>query len=179
MAERMEFKTEINSKEIVTFLKKAAIQLKDLTPLMRTARSFLRDMVDANFETEGALTGDKWKELSTEYKIRKLKQGKSGGKLVYSGNLRSKMISESGKDYALVATTNLTKDYAAAHNFGFTGMVDKESKKGLKFKCKMNIPQREFMRINDTQLEFLQAELAICLKEQLMNADIHKRVFGE
>lgn len=41
------------------------------------------------------------------------------------------------------------------------------------------MPQREFMRINDTQLEFLHAELEICLKEQLMNADINKRVFGE
>lgn len=167
MAERMEFKTEINSKEVVTFLKKAAIQLKDLTPLMKTARVFLKDMVDENFETEGTLTGEKWKEWSPEYKIQRMKQGKSSGKLLsLDGHLRKSIQAKSGKDYALVGTNKI---YAAIHNFGGNNSL----------KHNKTMPQREFMRINDTQLEFLQAELAICLKEQLMNADINKRVFGK
>lgn len=166
MAERIEFKTEFNAKEVVTFLKKAAIQLKDLTPLMKTARVFLKDTVDENFETEGTFTGDKWKEWSPEYKIQRMKQGKSRGKILsLDGQLRKSFQAKSGKDYALVGTN---KVYAAIHNFG--------GNKSLKHNKTM--PQREFMRINDTQLEFLQAELTICLKEELMNADINKRVFG-
>ena len=167
MAERIEFKTEFNAKDIVAFLKKTAITLNnDLSPLMKVARVFLKNTVDENFETEGTHTGDKWKEWSPAYKIQRIKKGRMGGRILsLDGHLRKSIQAKSGKDFALVGTNKI---YAAIHNFGGNSTL----------KHNQNMPQREFMRINQTQLEFLQADLYVALKELIEQQDTNRKVFG-
>ncbi len=82
-----------------------------------------------------------------------------------SRGLRGSIIAKSGADFAIVGTN---KDYAAIHNFG--------GNKSLKRNKTM--PKREFMRIDETQKEFLQADLYIQLKDILIEKEINKKVFG-
>ena len=156
-----------NADEIVEFLQNAEKQIGDLTPLMKTARVFLKQTVDENFETEGQHTGEKWKELSDKYKKMKLKKSKSKDIKIlhFEGDLRHSIMAKSDQTSATVGTNS---PYAAVHNFGFKGEVTKESKKGKRFTCNMNMPKREFMRINEIQKEYLLADLKVKLTELLM-----------
>ena len=58
------FKASFDCKNVVDFLKKKVEQFKDLSPLMKVARVFLKNTVNKNFETEGTHTGEKWPEWS-------------------------------------------------------------------------------------------------------------------
>lgn len=161
------FKVEINEKEIIKFLNAKAKQFKNLTPLMKTARVFLKNTVDKNFETQGEHTGEKWEEWSDSYKKWRMKNGKSGNLiLTLDGHLRRDVRAKSGADYAMVG---VNKIYAALHNFGCTKTIKKTSKNGKRFSCKMNAKKREFMRLDDKARENLLAELYIKSEEMLLD----------
>ncbi len=162
----MQFLTKINDKEITKFLDSAYRKLKDLTPLMKTARVFMKKLIDDNFETQGEATGAKWQEWSDGWKKRRIKMGKGSGKILnLDGFLRKSFTAKSNNNSAIVGTNN---KYAAIHNFGFKGTVNKKSKKGKAFKTKLTMPKREFMRINDTYKDELFAELFIKSEEMLL-----------
>ncbi len=75
-------------------------------------------------------------------------------------------MSKSSKDWAMVGTNKI---YAAIHNFGGNNTL----------KHNKTMPKREFMRIDDTQREFLQADLYIKLQEILIDKETNKKVFGD
>ncbi len=170
------FKVKFESKAVTDFLKDAAKKLSDLTPLMKTARVFLKNTVDEDFETEGTHTGDKWKPWSESWKKRRIQMGRGSGRILnLEGVLRRSIKAYSNANEAGVGTNIV---YAAAHNFGFKGKVSKKSKLGKKFTANMFLPKREFMRISEHQKELLQADLYIKLKEILLEKDVNKKVFG-
>ena len=150
------FKASVDCKNVVDFLKKKVEQFKDLSPLMKVARVFLKNTVNKNFETEGTHTGEKWPEWSEEYKEWRLKHGKSGGKIMtLDGHLRRDIRAKSGKDFAMVGTN---KVYAALHNFGGNGSLKRNK----------TMKKREFMRMDDVRKDELWAELYIKAEEMLM-----------
>lgn len=155
------------AKEIVKFLNDIHKEIQDLTPLMKVARRFLKNTVDENFETSGVHTGEKWKSWSEKWKKQRIKIGRGSGKILnLEGELRRSIKAKHGKDFAQVGTAS---EYAAIHNFGFKGKVNKKSKKGKMFTAKMNMPKREFMRLNDTTIDELYAELYIAAKDLIFN----------
>jgi len=164
------FEAEFKAKEVIKFLEEAAKKLDDLTPLMRIAAHFLKSTVDENFKTEGKHTGEKWKEWSDNWKKQRMKQNRTGSILTLEGDLHKSIHSKASKtEAAVIAGT----DYAAAHNFGCTKTVMKERENKKKrtitsFKCNMNMPRREFMRIDDTHQDELIADLTVKLTELLM-----------
>ena len=161
------FKAKWNGKDIIAFLRTAEKKLGDLSPLMKAARVELKGIIDENFETEGKHTGDKWKEWSDEWKKQRMKMGEGSGKILnLSGKLRKTIMAKSDRNTATIYTN---RDYAAIHNFGGN----------KKLKRNKTMPRREFMRINDTQVEYLLADLKISLEEMLMKAEANKKVFGK
>lgn len=153
------FKVNFNAKYITKFLNETSKKLKDLSPLMKIARVFLKNTVDENFETNGTATGEKWEPWSEKYKKRRAKLNRANGKILnLDGHLRKSIISKSGKDFALVGTS---KEYAAIHNFG--GDIKRNNKTIGK------MPKREFMRLNDYKKEELLAELYIKSEELMLD----------
>lgn len=154
-------------KDVVKFLNDIQKEIQDLTPLMKVARRFLKKTVDENFETSGTHTGEKWKEWSEKWKKQRIKMGRGSGKILnLEGELRRSIKAKHGKDFAQVGTAS---EYAAIHNFGFNGTVQKKSKKGKLFSAKLNMPKREFMRLNDAAKDELYAELYITAKDIMLN----------
>lgn len=154
------------AKEIVKFLNNIQKEIQDLTPLMKVARRFLKNTVDENFETSGTHTGEKWESWSEKWKKQRIKMGRGSGKILnLEGELRRSIKAKHGKDFTQVGTAS---EYAAIHNFGFKGKVKKKSKKGKMFSAKLNMPKREFMRLNDAAIDELYAELYIAAKERIL-----------
>lgn len=163
------FTTNFNAEEIVKFLNHQSKLFKDLSPLMKVARVFMKYTIDENFETEGSHTGEKWAEWSPLWKKRRSRMGRGNGKILgLYGELRKDIRAKHGKDFAMVGTN---KKYAALHNFG--GDIKRGGKKIGK------MPQREFMRMDKYSKEELQAELYIKAKEFLIEEEIRKRVYGK
>ena len=153
----------------IDFLNGMQEKLKDLTPLMKTARVFLKQTVNENFNTSGTHTGEKWKEWSDAWKKRRMQLGKSGNRILsMDGNLQKHISAKSGADFAKVYNH---EKYAAIHNFGFDG----KNKKGVK----MNMPQRQFMRLDKYRVEDLYVELYLKLKDILFEQEVHRKVYGE
>lgn len=151
------FRANFNAKDIINYLNNASKQLRDLSPIMKIARVFLKNTVDDNFETQGEATGEKWAPWSDSWKKRRIKMGRGSGKILnLEGHLRRDIRAKSGKDFALVGTN---KEYAAIHNFG--------GNKNLKRNKTM--PKREFMRLNKSKKEELLAELYLGVEERLMD----------
>lgn len=151
------FTSNFNAKEVTKYLNEAASKLKDMKPIMKIARVFLKNTVDDNFETQGEATGEKWKPWSDKWKKRRIKMGRGDGKILnLDGHLRRDIRAKSGEDYAIVGTN---KEYAAIHNFG--------GNKNLKRNKTM--PKREFMRLNEYKKEELLAELYLGVEERLMD----------
>ena len=142
MATDKMFTAKINDEEIKKKLTELAELTSDLKPLFRVLRQTILAAIDDNFDTEGIASGDKWEELSNDYKIKKIKEYGAGKKILEaSGDLRTSFI---GK----VTSNNLTigspKEYAAVHNFGYE---------------ERNIPKREIIRFSDQQIEDIVFEL--------------------
>lgn len=155
--------------DILSVLNSAKESLKDLSPLMKLARVLLKSNINENFNTSGEHTGEKWKEWSDKYKLWRMKNGKSGNRILsLEGNLQKHISAKSGADFAKVYTH---EKYAAIHNFGFHG----KNKRG----AKMNMPQREFMRLDEAALNDLYAELYIEWKDMLWQKEIHRKVYGD
>ncbi len=150
------FKASFDCKDAINFLKKKAEQFKDLSPLMKVARVFLKNTVNKNFETQGEHTGNKWQPWSETYKKQRLKMGKSGGKIMtLDGHLRRDVHAKSGADFAMVGTNKI---YAAIHNFGGNSSL----------KHNKTMKKREFMRLDDNAKDHLYAELYIKAEEMLV-----------
>jgi len=165
------FEADFKAEEVTKFLEEASKKIKDMRPLMKLAAHNLKTIVDKNLDTNGTHTGEKWKEWSDKWKKQRLKKAKVQGKLLnYQGHLRGHIHSEYDNTTAAVIASD---EYAAAHNFGCTKTVEKKrynkKKKSLtRFTCNMNMPKREFMRINDIEQDYLIADLTVKLKELLM-----------
>ena len=108
---------DFNPESIIEFLTK----IKNETPsamekMMKTARVFMKNTVNENFETEGKHTGDKWTGWSEKYKLKRPK----GKILTLGGHLRKDIRAYSGSDKNGVyfAKVVANKEYAAIHNFG-------------------------------------------------------------
>lgn len=150
------FVCNFNAKEVIKILNEAGKKLKNLTPVMKVAKVFLKNTVDENFETEGKATGEKWQDWSEKYKKQRIKMGFSSGKILnLRGHLRRSILSKHSKDWALVGT-NL--EYAAIHNFG--------GDKSLKHN--KNMPKREFFRLNDYKKDELYAEIYLATEERIL-----------
>lgn len=161
------FEAKFNADEVTKFLNDASKKISDLRPLMRVAAQYLKFVVDENFETEGTFTGEKWKEWSDKYKKQRMKQSRGQGKiLTLEGSLRKDIRSKYDNTTASVIAN---KEYAAVHNFGLKRKISKTSSKGKRFKCNMNMPKREFMRINEREQENLIGDLTVKLTEMLLN----------
>jgi len=162
------FESNFNCKEAIKKLNELSEKFKDLTPLMRTARVFLKNTVNENFETEGEYSGEKWQEWSESYKKERLKKGKAGGKiLTLEGHLRREIKAKSGEDYAMLYTNKI---YAAIHNFGYNGYIKRKTKKGNVVKYKLKMPKRQYMRLSDYNKEELLAELYIKAEEMAIDS---------
>ena len=135
------FTVQMNSKEVFQKLDEIADSVSDLKPLFKILRQSLMDSIYENFETEGTASGDKWEEWSEKWAKEREKREKVSKILQYDGDLRDSF------DYK-ITSTDLTigtaKEYAAIHNFGYD---------------EKNMPQREFMRFSDTQLQDATFEL--------------------
>lgn len=152
----MEFRTSFNSGAVVKFLNGTAKKLKDLSPLMKTARVVLKKSVDDNFETQGESLGKKWKPWSEGWKKYRLKKKHGSGKILnFSGELRRDIRAKSGRDFALVG---VNKEYAAIHNFGGASHLKRNK----------NMPKRKFMALSEYQKDNLLAELYLKTEEMLM-----------
>jgi len=156
-----QFSYKLNDKQIIKFLQDCHKKLGDLSPIMKTARVFMKQKIEENFDTEGAATGEKWREWSKPWKKRRIKLGRGSGKiLTLDGELRRSLHAKSGRDFALVGTN---KEYAAIHNFGGTKQL----------KHNKTMPKREFMRFDDHAIDELYVELyekmEDLIEEQMIN----------
>lgn len=141
MTDKM-FTAKMNDKEIKDKLEELYEYTSDLKPLFRVLRQTILAAIDDNFETEGTASGDKWEELSNDYKIKKIKEYGAGKKILEaSGDLRTRFI---GKVTSNDLTIGSPKEYAAVHNFGYE---------------ERNIPKREIIRFSDQQIEDIVFEL--------------------
>lgn len=142
MATDKMFTAKINDEEIKKKLTELADLTSDLKPLFRVLRQTILAVIDDNFETEGTASGEKWEELSDNYKIRKIKEYEAGKKILEaSGDLRTSFI---GKVTSNDLTIGSPKKYAAVHNFGYE---------------ERNMPKREIIRFSDQQIEDIVFEL--------------------
>lgn len=136
------FEGKMNTKDVVKKLEELSEKTSHLKPLLRVCRRVLENYIDENFETEGKESGNKWQELTEEYAQKKQKEKAVDKILQFGGDLRTK-IDDKVTDKSLIIGSAL--EYAAIHNFGMEGKM----------------PQREFMRFSDYQLEDLIAELEL------------------
>ena len=74
MATDKMFTAKMNDDEIKKKLTELAELTSDLKPLFRVLRQTILAAIDDNFDTEGTASGDKWEELSNDYKIKKNKR---------------------------------------------------------------------------------------------------------
>lgn len=150
------FICNFNAKEITKILNKASQKLKNLTPVMKVAKVFLKNTIDKNFETEGKETGDKWPAWSEKYKKQRIKMGFSTGKILnLRAHLRRSIMSKHTVDTALVGTNC---PYAAIHNFG--------GDKSLRHN--KNMPKREIFRLNENKKDELYAEIYLAIEERIL-----------
>ena len=146
------FTVQMNAKEVFQKLDEIADSVSDLKPLFKILRQSLMDSIYENFETEGTASGDKWEEWSEKWAKEREKREKVSKILQYDGDLRDSF------DYK-ITSTDLTigtaKEYAAIHNFGYEDR---------------NMPQREFMRFSDTQLQDATFELNLWYLRKINDA---------
>ena len=111
------FETELNSKEITDALNHVLKETKNLEPAFKIARKALMDAIDENFETEGASSGERFKEWSDKYAKTRAKKKKGEGKILQLEGLLRKSISSKITRNELVIGSD--KEYASAHQFGY------------------------------------------------------------
>ncbi len=143
--ENMAYKTftaKMNDEEIKKKLTELAELTSDLKPLFRVLRQTILSAIYDNFDTEGTASGDKWEELSKDYKARKVKEyGEDKKILEVSGHLKTSFIDQVKSDSLTIGSP---EDYAAVHNFGYEDR---------------NIPKREIIRFSDQQIEDIVFEI--------------------
>lgn len=156
------FEVKINTDKIISKLNDIKKFFSDLTPFLKLIRVKLLNAITENFETEGKSSGEKWKDWSDTYKKWKIKTWKSCSQtanpliLTSSADLRQSIR---GKIDGEKLTIGTAMEYAAIHNFGSKKTVQKTSKKGTSFSCKLNMTKREFMRFSPQTFEELLEDL--------------------
>lgn len=144
------FESKLNNKEVTDTLTRYAKEIGDLNPALRIARRKLLNAIDQNFETEGESSGEKFKEWSDGYKSWREKKGKTESKILhFDGNLRKDISSKITRNELIIGTS---KEYAAAHNFGY---------------APRNLDQREFMRISEETKNELLGDIAYDLAKRI------------
>ena len=135
----MEFNVKIENADIFKKIKEFADETGDMKPFLKVATRRIMNVIDQNFETEGKNTGEKWEDWSDIWLKRREELGKADGKILsLDGYLRRSIERHIDYDRAVVGSP---MKYAAIHNFG--------SEEG----SKINMPQREFMRIDRVEEE--------------------------
>ncbi|MDD3236824.1 MAG: phage virion morphogenesis protein [Candidatus Gastranaerophilales bacterium] len=145
----------INDKEILDYLYKYAMQVKNMKPMLRKIAHIIKTDIDDNFKTEGKNNSQSWQEWSLPWaKIRK-KKGRGEGKIMqFNGELRTSFTRKVTDTDAIVGTN---KKYAAIHNFG--GPV--KTRNGGKFE----MPKREYASWSDSLKTKVLAEIVYELKK--------------
>lgn len=166
------FETEFNRKEVIEKLKCLNKKFSNVKPFLKIIRKSLLNDIDTNFQTEGTSSGEKWKEWSSKYKKLRIKygakikndkkllstkdfkekQGKFKDKiLTLQGHLRKSFTSKIDNNSLIIGTA---KEYAAAHNFGYS---------------KRNLPKREFFRFSDETIGDILEEINEFAQEIINN----------
>ena len=126
------FEVEFNAEEITDALNHVLKETKNLEPAFKIARKALLDAIDENFETEGASSGERFKDWSEKYAKYRAKKKKGEGKILqYEGYLRKSISSKITRKELIIGSD---KEYAAAHQFGY---------------APRNLDARPFMRITN------------------------------
>ncbi|KJU85709.1 Phage virion morphogenesis (putative tail completion) protein [Candidatus Magnetobacterium bavaricum] len=104
--------------ELEEKLKALSDGIDDMTPVMMRIAGALRYETMRNFEEEGR---PKWAPISQARIKQRLARGHWPGKILTdTGQLRSSVSTDYGKDYVVVGTN---KVYAATHQFGRGGIA--------------------------------------------------------
>ena len=135
----MEFSVKIENKDIFKKIKEFAEETGDMKPFLKVATRRIMNVIDENFETEGKNTGEKWEDWSDIWLKRRQEMGNADGKILnLGGYLRRSIERHIDSDRAVIGSP---LKYAAIHNFGSTQDM------------KINMPKREFMRIDAVEEE--------------------------
>ena len=145
---RLEYKPVLNA------LRRAATEMSNSRPLMRSVSGIMLRAVEDNFEQEGR---PKWKDLHPGTKLTRHLQGTWPGKILQrSGGLASSIQQRFNEREAVVGTN---KVYAAIHQFGGKTkphVIKARTKRALSFGGIVvrqvnhpgsNIPARPFLRL--------------------------------
>jgi len=105
--------TRIDYQAVLSALRRAAGQMKDTRPMMRSVAGIMMRAVEDNFEQEGR---PKWKDLHPGTKAARAKEGTWPGKILQrSGSLASSMVRQFDANTAAVGTNKI---YAAIQFLG-------------------------------------------------------------
>lgn len=107
----------VNHDKVMRSLNRLIERSFDPSEAMRDIAGVLADVAEEAFEKEAdPATGEKWKRLADATIAQRLKRGFWPGKMLQvSGGLASSVITESGRDFALVGSN---KAYAAIQQLG-------------------------------------------------------------
>ena len=133
---------------ITPYLKDVQGRKIQLTIIMRKISLDMKTVIRKRFSESKDLHGKSWPAIKNASKKR---GGKTSKPLVDNGErggLKGSITVRHGLTFAQAGTN---KKYAKVHDKGFSGSVNKTSKKGKKFVANMNIPQRRFSGINRHQ----------------------------
>lgn len=144
---------------VIAALRRAAAEMDDKRPLMRSVAGIMFRAVEDNFEQEGR---PKWKDLTPATKLSRYKQGTWPGKILQrSGGLAASIQQQFNSNEAIVGTN---KVYAAIHQFGGRTkphVIRAKTKRALSFGGIVvrqvnhpgsNIPARPFLRLTPGDL---------------------------
>lgn len=139
---------------VLKALRKAADEMGNSRPLMRSIAGIMMRAVEDNFEQEGR---PKWKDLQPGTKAARAREGTWPGKILQrSGGLVSSMQQDFDAHQAVAGTNKI---YAAIQNFGgrtSPHVIRPRTKRALSFGGIVvrsvnhpgsNIPAREFLRL--------------------------------
>lgn len=95
----------IDYKAVTDAMRRAASQMSDTRPLMRSVAGIMMNAVEDNFEQEGR---PKWQDLHPGTKLSRAKQGTWPGKILQrTGGLASSMVRRSDSKTATVGTNKI------------------------------------------------------------------------
>ena len=109
-------KIEVDTRELSAKLKELEnlVSGRSLRPVMRQIAQAMELATEKNFETEGARLGERWKP--SQRALEGIRGRKVKGKTLQdTGRLAGSIVSDVGRDYAIVGTN---VEYGPIHQFG-------------------------------------------------------------
>lgn len=144
---------------VLRAMRRAADEMGNSRPLMRSVAGIMMRAVEDNFEQEGR---PKWKDLHPGTKLSRYKEGTWPGKILQrSGGLASSIQQQFDQHNSVVGTNKI---YAAIQNFGgrtSPHVIRPKNKRALSFGGIVvrsvnhpgsEIPAREFLRLTPDDL---------------------------